>query len=81
MEGITVQRYGAYIFHTSDRAAWDHGNALADFNNSVNEPIANLHGEIYNMPFNVDTFSRPWGASAQAKAILCGPLQYRSLCF
>ncbi|MCD8146344.1 MAG: UDP-galactopyranose mutase [Clostridiales bacterium] len=72
VEGIAVHRYGAHIFHTSDRAVWDYVNALAEFNNYVNEPIANYHGEIYNMPFNMNTFSRLWGVAtpAQAKAII-----------
>ncbi|MCD7843532.1 MAG: UDP-galactopyranose mutase [Clostridiales bacterium] len=72
VEGIAVHRYGAHIFHTSDRMVWDYVNGLAEFNNYVNEPIANYHGEIYNMPFNMNTFSRLWGVAtpAQAQAII-----------
>lgn len=72
MEGIHVHRYGAHIFHTSDRAVWDYVNQLAQFNRYTNSPVANYKGEMYNMPFNMNTFSRMWGIStpAQAKAII-----------
>ena len=72
MEGIAVHRYGAHIFHTSDKAVWDYINQFTEFNNYVNSPIANYKGEIYNMPFNMNTFSRLWGIStpAEAKAII-----------
>ena len=72
LEGIHVHRYGAHIFHTSDRAVWDYVNRLAEFNRYTNSPVANYKGEMYNMPFNMNTFSRMWGVStpAQAKAII-----------
>lgn len=72
VEGIPVHRYGAHIFHTSNREVWEYVNRLAEFNNYVNSPIANFNGEIYNMPFNMNTFSRLWGIStpAEAKAII-----------
>ena len=69
---IHVHRYGAHIFHTSDKAVWSYVNQFAEFNNYVNSPVANYRGEIYNMPFNMNTFSRLWGIStpAEAKAII-----------
>lgn len=72
VEGIHVHRYGAHIFHTSDRKVWDFVNRLAEFNRYTNSPVANYKGEMYNMPFNMNTFSKMWGIStpAQAKAII-----------
>ena len=72
VEDIHVHRYGAHIFHTSDKAVWAYVNQFAEFNNYVNSPVANYKGEIYNMPFNMNTFSRLWGIStpAEAKAII-----------
>ena len=69
---IAVHKYGAHIFHTSDRSVWAYINQFTEFNNYVNSPIANYKGEIYNMPFNMNTFSRLWGIStpAEAKAII-----------
>ncbi|MDO4329220.1 MAG: UDP-galactopyranose mutase [Lachnospiraceae bacterium] len=70
VEGIHVHKYGAHIFHTSSREVWDFVNGLAEFNRYTNSPVANYHGEMYNMPFNMNTFSKMWGVStpAQAKA-------------
>ena len=70
--GIVVHKYGAHIFHTSDKTIWDYVGQFAEFNNYVNSPIANYKGEIYNMPFNMNTFSRLWGIAtpAEAKAII-----------
>ena len=72
VEGIHVHRYGAHIFHTSDRQVWDYVNQLAEFNRYTNSPVANYKGEMYNMPFNMNTFSKMWGIStpAEAKAII-----------
>jgi len=72
MEGIHVHRYGAHIFHTSDRTVWDYVTRLAEFNRYTNSPVANYKGEMYNMPFNMNTFSKMWGIStpAQARAII-----------
>lgn len=72
VEGIHVHRYGAHIFHTSDRMVWDYVNQLAEFNRYTNSPVANYKGEMYNMPFNMNTFSKMWGIStpAQAKAMI-----------
>ena len=68
VEGIQVHRYGAHIFHTSMRDVWDYVNRFAEFNNYVNSPIANYKGEIYNMPFNMNTFSKMWGVVTPAEA-------------
>ena len=72
VEGIHVHKYGAHIFHTSSRRVWSFVNSLVEFNRYTNSPIANYHGEIYNMPFNMNTFSKMWGISTpdQAKAII-----------
>ena len=68
VEGIAVHQYGAHIFHTSDRTVWEYINQFTEFNNYVNSPVANFHGEIYNLPFNMNTFSRLWGISTPAEA-------------
>ena len=60
VEGINVHRYGAHIFHTSDRAVWDFVNSLVPFNRYTNCPVANYHGELYNLPFNMNTFCQMW---------------------
>ncbi len=60
-EGIQVHKYGAHIFHTSNKEAWDYINQFATFNNYINSPIANYKGEIYNLPFNMNTFNKMWG--------------------
>lgn len=72
VEGINVHRYGAHIFHTSDKLVWDFVNQFAEFNNYVNSPIAVYHGEVYNLPFNMNTFAKMWGVTtpSQAKAII-----------
>lgn len=72
VESIHVHRYGAHIFHTSDQQIWTYINQFCTFNNYINSPIANYRGEIYNMPFNMNTFSRLWHVStpAEAKAII-----------
>lgn len=58
---IEVHRYGAHIFHTSDREVWDYVQQFATFNRYTNSPVANFHGEIYSMPFNMYTFNKMWG--------------------
>ena len=72
IEGIHVHRYGAHIFHTGNKKVWEFVNSLAEFNRYTNSPVANFKGKMYNMPFNMNTFSRMWGVStpAQAKAII-----------
>ena len=67
-EGIHVHRYGAHIFHTSNKKVWQFVNELAEFNRYTNSPVANFKGEMYNMPFNMNTFSRMWGISTPAEA-------------
>lgn len=70
IEGINVHQYGAHIFHTSNKKVWEFVNGLAEFNRYTNSPVANYKGEMYNMPFNMNTFSKMWGISTpeQAKA-------------
>ncbi len=60
VEGINVHRYGAHIFHTSDRAVWEYVNNFAEFNNYINCPVARYHDECYNLPFNMNTFTKLW---------------------
>ncbi len=61
MEGINVHQYGAHIFHTSSKKIWEYINNFAEFNRYTNSPIANYKGEIYNLPFNMNTFNKLWG--------------------
>ena len=68
IEGIHVHKYGAHIFHTSLKNVWKYVNQYAEFNNYVNSPIANYHGEIYNMPFNMNTFTKMWGVFTPEEA-------------
>ena len=72
VNGINVHVYGAHIFHTSDKEVWAYVNRFAEFNNYVNSPVAKFHDELYNLPFNMNTFSKMWGISTpvQAKAII-----------
>lgn len=76
IEGINVHKYGAHIFHTSDKAIWEYVNRFADFNNFINSPIASYKDEFYNLPFNMNTFSKMWGIKtpAEAKAIIAGQI-------
>lgn len=67
-EGIHIHSYGAHIFHTSNRKVWDYINQFAEFNHYVNSPVANYKGEIYNLPFNMNTFAKMWGISTPAQA-------------
>lgn len=68
VNGIHVHKYGAHIFHTASREVWDFVNSLVEFNRYTNSPVANYKGEIYNMPFNMNTFSRMWGVSTPDEA-------------
>ena len=82
VNGINVHEYGAHIFHTSDKRVWDYVNQFAEFNNYVNAPVANYHGELYNLPFNMNTFSKMWGVSTPgesrgAGALARGPRHFR----
>nr|MBQ8253268.1 UDP-galactopyranose mutase [Lachnospiraceae bacterium] len=66
--GISVHKYGAHIFHTSDKEVWDYVNELAEFNHYVNSPVAVYKDEIYNLPFNMNTFSKMWGVRTPDEA-------------
>ena len=67
-KGIQVHKYGAHIFHTSDKRIWDYVTALTEFNNYVNSPVAVYGEELYNLPFNMNTFSKMWGIRTPAEA-------------
>ena len=68
VEGIQVHRYGAHIFHTNNDEVWNYVNRFATFNRYTNSPVANYKGEIYNMPFNMNTFNKMWGVITPAEA-------------
>lgn len=61
IEGINVHKYGAHIFHTNNKEVWEYVNQFAEFNRYTNSPVANYKGEIYNLPFNMNTFNKMWG--------------------
>jgi len=75
-EGINVHKYGAHIFHTSDKQIWDYVNRFAEFNNYINSPVAVYKDELYNLPFNMNTFSRMWNIKTpeQAKEIIASQI-------
>ena len=66
--GICVHRYGAHIFHTDSDRVWEFVNRFADFNDFINEPVANWHGELYSLPFNMNTFREMWGVTEPDEA-------------
>ncbi|SDP06655.1 UDP-galactopyranose mutase [Selenomonas ruminantium] len=68
MDGINVHKYGAHIFHTSYKDVWEYVNQFVEFNNYVNSPVANYKGELYNLPFNMNTFAKLWGIVTPAEA-------------
>ena len=68
VDGIKVHKYGAHIFHTSDKKIWEYINRFAEFNNYINSPIAIYNDELYNLPFNMNTFSKMWGIKTPAEA-------------
>jgi len=68
IEGIQVHKYGAHIFHTSDKEVWDYINQFAEFNHYINSPIAVYKDELYNLPFNMNTFSRMWNIRTPKEA-------------
>lgn len=72
IEGVTVHKYGAHIFHTSDKDVWKYVNRFAEFNRYTNSPMANYKGELYNLPFNMNTFYHMWGVRTpqEAKAVI-----------
>jgi len=67
-EGINIHKYGAHIFHTDYKDVWEYVNQFVEFNNYVNSPVANYKGELYNLPFNMNTFSKMWGVATPAEA-------------
>ena len=67
-EGINVHKYGAHIFHTSNSRVWNFVNSLVPFNRYTNSPIANYRGQLYNLPFNMNTFRQMWGVTSPAEA-------------
>ena len=68
VEGIQVHQYGAHIFHTNDKKVWDYVNQFAEFNRYTNSPVANYHGELYSLPFNMYTFNKMWGVITPQEA-------------
>ena len=68
IEGIHVHKYGAHIFHTNNREVWEYVNRFAVFNRFTNSPVANYHGELYSLPFNMYTFNRMWGVVTPQEA-------------
>lgn len=68
IEGINVHKYGAHIFHTDNRKIWEYVNSFTEFNRFTNSPIANYKGEIYNLPFNMNTFNKLWGVITPEEA-------------
>lgn len=68
IEGIHVHKYGAHIFHTSNKKIWDFVNSIVPFNRYTNSPVANWKGELYNLPFNMNTFYQMWGVRTPAEA-------------
>lgn len=69
VKGIPVHKYGAHIFHTSNKRVWDFVNELTEFNRFTNSPVANYKGEIYNLPFNMNTFNKMWGVVTPKEAM------------
>ena len=68
LENINVHKYGAHIFHTNNKEVWDYINQFADFNRYTNSPVANYKGELYNLPFNMNTFYQMWGVKTPDEA-------------
>lgn len=68
VEGINVHKYGAHIFHTNNKQVWDFVNCIVPFNRYTNCPLAKYHGELYNLPFNMNTFRQMWGVITPAEA-------------
>lgn len=69
IEGINVHRYGAHIFHTSNKQVWDFVNGIVEFNRYTNSPVANYKGKLYNLPFNMNTFYQMWGVTTPDEAM------------
>lgn len=69
IEGINVHKYGAHIFHTSNKEVWDFVNSIVEFNRYTNSPVANYKGKLYNLPFNMNTFYQMWGVTTPLEAV------------
>lgn len=69
VEGINIHKYGAHIFHTSNKQVWDFVNTIVEFNRYTNSPVANYQGKLYNLPFNMNTFYQMWGVTTPAEAM------------
>mgnify|MGYP000253746537 FL=1 len=69
IEGINVHKYGAHIFHTSNKQVWDFVNSIVEFNRYTNSPVANYKGKLYNLPFNMNTFYQMWGVTTPNEAM------------
>ena len=69
IEGINMHKYGAHIFHTSDKTVWNFVNSFVEFNNYINSPVANCKGKLYNLPFNMNTFYALWGTKTPEEAL------------
>jgi UDP-galactopyranose mutase len=69
IKGINVHKYGAHIFHTSNKEVWDFVNSIVEFNRYTNSPVANYKGKLYNLPFNMNTFYQMWGVTTPAEAM------------
>ena len=69
IDGINVHKFGAHIFHTDNKDTWDYINQFSDFNNYVNSPVANYRDELYNLPFNMNTFSKMWNIKTPDEAM------------
>lgn len=78
VEGINVHKYGAHIFHTSNKSVWDFVNSFVPFNRYTNSPVANYKGHIFNLPFNMNTFYQMWGVSSPEEAEMILSQQRRS---
>ena len=68
IEGINVHKYGAHIFHTSNKKVWNFVNSIVEFNRYTNSPVANYQGKLYNLPFNMNTFYQMWGVVTPQQA-------------
>lgn len=77
IEGINVHKYGAHIFHTSNKKIWEYANQFAEFNNYINSPVAVYKDELYNLPFNMNTFSKMWNIRTpqEAKDIIAAQIR------
>ncbi len=81
VSGVNVHKYGAHIFHTSNKMVWDFVNQFAEFNHYINSPIAIYKDELYNLPFNMNTFNKMWGVKtpAEAKAVIANQISGLSI--